>query len=230
MHELLASFSTWGAALTLCCFDIFLWLQKKTHLAIFNPLLLSAMAIGCLLLALRIPYDSYRESASILSWLLLPATVSLAIPLSEQWPLLRKNAVPILAGIVCGCLTSLCCIFLLVKIFHLDSATAVSLLPKSVTTAIGADVSAELGGIPALTVVIIILTGIAGNLMAPLLCRIFRIKSAVARGIAIGACSHAIGTARALEMGEQEGAMSGLAIAVSGIFTAILSPLAVRLL
>lgn len=229
MSELLTGSATWGTFLTVGCFGLFFLLQKKVKKAWCNPLLFSSILIGALLLLGNIPYAQYKETSSILSWLLLPATVSLAIPLYEQWALLKKHWLAILCGIGAGVITSLVCVVVLAKLFHLDTALAVSLLPKSVTTAIGADVSAELGGIPALTVVVIILTGIVGNMLAPFLCRAFGLRSAVARGIAIGTASHAIGTTKALEMGEVEGAMSGLAIAVAGIMTAVLVPLAARL-
>ena len=166
----------------------------------------------------------------MLTYLLFPATVSLAIPLYEQWALLRKNLLAILAGIASGVVTSLGSILLLAWLFQLDAVSAVSLLPKSVTTAIGVDISAELGGIAALTTAVIVLTGIIGNLTAVGLCKVLRITNPIAKGIAIGASSHAIGTSKALEIGEIEGAMSSLSIAVAGILTAMLCPFAVRLL
>lgn len=229
MRDLLAASSSWGTVLTISCFGLFFLLQKRVKKAWCNPLLFASVFIGALLLVSGIPYAQYRETSSVLSWLLLPATVSLAIPLYEQWHLLKTHWRAILCGICSGVATSLLCVILLARLFRLDSALAISLLPKSVTTAIGADVSAELGGIPALTVVVIILTGIVGNMLAPFLCRTFGLSHAVARGIAIGTASHAIGTTRALEMGEIEGAMSGLAIAVAGIMTAFLMPLAAKL-
>ena len=230
MTEFLSNSSTWGAVLTVVCFCLFFLLQKCLRAAWCNPLLLSCILIGAFLLTGQIPYAEYTRTSSFLSWLLLPATVSLAIPLYEQWEPLRKNLPAILCGIAAGVCTSLVCTLLLARLFRLDAEIAVSILPKSVTTAIGADVSRELGGIPALTVVLIILTGIVGNMTAPALCRLFRLKSPVARGIAIGSASHAIGTAKALELGEVEGAMSSLSIAVSGVLTAFLCPLAASLL
>ncbi len=230
MTEILENSATWGAVLTVGCYCLFFLLQKRVRDAWCNPLLLSCILIGAFLLTGQISYAEYTRTSSFLSWLLLPATVSLAIPLYEQWELLRKNLAAILCGIAAGVCTSLICTLVLTKFFHLDAQIAVSILPKSVTTAIGADVSRELGGIPALTIVLIILTGIVGNMMAPTLSRWFRLRSAIARGIAIGSASHAIGTAKALEMGEVEGAMSSLSIAVSGVLTAFLCPIAARFL
>lgn len=228
MSELLTDSSTWGTVLTVGCYCLFYLLQRRVRAAWCNPLLLSCILIGAFLLTGGVPYTEYARTSSLLSWLLLPATVSLAIPLYEQWELLRKNLTAIFGGIVAGVITSLFCTVLLARLFRLDTQLAVSILPKSVTSAIGADVSRELGGIPALTVVLIILTGIVGNMMAPTLCRWFRLKSPISRGIAVGSASHAIGTAKALEMGEIEGAMSSLSIAVSGIMTAFLCPLVSR--
>ena len=155
---------------------------------------------------------------------MLPATVSLAIPLYEKLDLLRKNAAAILAGITVGTLLSLGSAFVLALMLKLEHIQYVTLLPKSVTTAISMDVSAELGGIAALTGAIVILTGIAGNLLAESVCKWFHITDPIAKGIGIGTSSHAIGTSKALEMGEVEGAMSGLAIAVAGVLTAVLCP------
>jgi putative effector of murein hydrolase len=161
---------------------------------------------------------------------MLPATISLAIPLYEKWELLQKNAVAILSGILAGVLTSLGSIVAMAWILKLDRAQAVTLLPKSVTTAIGMDVAAELGGMAALCGAVIIITGIIGNVLAETICKLFRITDPMAKGIAIGTSSHAGGTAKALEMGQVEGAMGGLAIAVAGVLTAFLTPLAANLL
>ncbi len=230
MPEFLSGSSTWGALLSAACFGLFWLIQKKTGKVWCNPLLMSSILIGAFLMTGNIPYEQYRETSSVLSWLLLPATVSLAVPLYEQWALLKKHWAAILSGIVAGVITSLLCAVLLAKAFRLDYSVAVSFLPKSVTSAIGADVSGELGGIPSLTVVLIILTGIVGNMLARSLCRAFRLKDAISRGVAIGTAAHAIGTVKALEMGEVEGAMGALSIAMAGILTAFLSPLAAMLL
>ena len=224
MTEFLSNSATWGTVLTLACFALFDLLRRKVRAGWCNPLLLSTLAISALLLLCRVPYADYKATSSVLSWLLLPATVSLAVPLYEQWPLLRKNIAAILGGIAAGVLASLACLTMLALLFHMEPQYAVCFLPKSVTTAIGADISAELSGLPALTIVLIILTGIVGNLLAPVLCRVFHLNNAIARGIAIGTASHAIGTSRALEMGQAEGAMSSLSIAVAGVLTALLCP------
>ena len=230
MSELLAQGAVWGVLLTLGAFALGTFLQRKTRRAWCNPLLLGSLFVILFLRLCRIPYPDYQASAAPVSYLLLPATVSLAVPLYEQWEALRKNAAAILSGIAAGVLVSLGAVLALAWAFRMDRAAAVSLLPKSVTTAIGADVSGELGGIPALTTAVIILTGIFGNLTAQAVCRLFRVTDPVAKGVGVGSAAHAIGTARALEMGPVEGAMSSLSIAVAGILTALLCPLAVNLL
>lgn len=230
MTELLTQGAVWGVLLTLGAFALGAFLQKKTRRVWCSPLLLGSLFVILFLQLCKIPYPDYQASAQPVSYLLLPATVSLAVPLYEQWEALRKNAAAILSGIAAGVLVSLGAILVLAWAFHMDRAAAASLLPKSVTTAIGTDVSGEVGGIPALTTAVIILTGIFGNLAAGTVCRWFRITDPVAKGVGIGSAAHAIGTARALEMGPVEGAMSSLSIAVAGILTALLCPLAVNLL
>lgn len=230
MTEFLNTSAVWGTVLTLAAFALGTFLHRKTKAAWCNPLLWGSLFVIIVLSVLKIPYPDYKESASVLTYLLFPATVSLAVPLYEQWELLKKNLPAILTGIGAGVLTSVGSILLLAWVFRLDAASAVSLLPKSVTTAIGVDVSTELGGIPALTTAAIILTGIMGNLLAVSLCKLLRIKNPIARGIAIGTSSHAIGTSKALEMGQIEGAVSSLSIAVAGILTAVLCPMVTNLL
>ena len=221
MIDYLNTSAVWGTALTLAAFALGTFLHRKTKAAWCNPLLWGSIFVIIVLSGLKIPYPDYKGSAAPLTYLLFPATVSLAVPLYEQWELLKKNVLAILAGIAAGVVTSIGSILLLAWLFWLDAASAVSLLPKSVTTAIGVDVSTELGGIPALTTAVIILTGIVGNLLAVSLCKLLRITNPIARGIAIGTSSHAIGTSKALEIGQVEGAMSSLSIVVTGIFSVI---------
>lgn len=230
MFDFLRTSSAWGVVVTMAAFALGTFIHRKTKATWCNPLLLGSVFVIVFLSVLDISYPDYKQSAAPLTYLLFPATVSLAVPLYEQWELLSKNALAIFVGIVSGVMTSIGSILLLAWVFHMDTAYGVSLLPKSVTTAIGADVSAELGGIPALTTAAIILTGIVGNLLSVGLCRILRITNPIARGIAVGTSSHAIGTSKALEIGQIEGAMSGLSIAVAGVLTAVLCPLAVNLL
>ena len=169
----------------------------------------------------HIDYDAYNEGARYLSWLLTPATVCLAIPLYEEFELLKSNVRAVMCGIISGVLTSLITILVLALFFGLTHEEYVTLLPKSITTAIGMGVSEELGGYVTITVAVIIITGVIGNILAEFICKIFRIEEPIAKGIAIGSAAHAIGTAKAMEIGEVEGAMSSLSIAVAGILTVV---------
>lgn len=224
LSDFLSRSAVWGVLLTLAAFALGTLLNHRTGKAILNPLLLGSIFVIVFLSVLHLPYADYQASAAPVNYLLLPATVSLAIPLYEKLDLLRKNAAAILAGITVGTLLSLGSAFVLALVLKLEHTQYVTLLPKSVTTAISMDVSAELGGIAALTGAIVILTGIAGNLLAESVCKWFHITDPIAKGIGIGTSSHAIGTSKALQMGEVEGAMSGLAIAVAGVLTAVLCP------
>ena len=230
LNEFLQTSSMWGVGLTLGAFALGTLVNRVTKKAVFNPLLLGSLAVIGVLTLLRIPYAAYQASAAPVSWLLLPATVSLAVPLYEKWTLLRKNAVAILAGIAAGTVVSLGTVLVMVWALGLDHAQFVTLLPKSVTTAISMDIAAELGGMAALTGALVILTGIVGALLAEGVFRVFGITDPIAKGIGIGSAAHAVGTAKALEMGEVEGAMSGLAIAVAGILTALLCPVVANLI
>jgi len=225
MSEFLLSIPTWGVALTLGFFALGTFINKKTGQAIFNPLLLGSLFVILFLSLVQIPVAKYKESVQIISYLLLPATVSLAVPLYEQWQILKKNALAILCGIAAGSLTSMLSVVALGALLKLDPALTASMMPKSVTTAIGVEVAAELGGIGSLAGALIVLTGILGNLSATALCRIAGLHDPVARGVAIGTGSHAVGTAKALQMGPVEGAISGLSIAVAGVLTAIICPI-----
>ncbi len=212
-----------GVALSLLAYALGVVLKKKFKLGIFNPLLISIAATILVIVFGKVDYEVYHEGAKYLSYLLTPATVCLAIPLYEQWELLKKNVIAVIAGLVTGTITSLTTVFVLALICRLSHEEYVTLLPKSITTAIGMGVSEELGGYVAITVAVIIITGVLGNMLGETICKVFRITEPISKGLAMGASSHAIGTAKAMEMGEIEGAMSSLAIAVSGILTVLLS-------
>ena len=224
MAEFIGSIGVWGVTVTLAAFALGTWLNKKTGQAIFNPLLLGSIFVIIFLSLVQIPFAEYKQSVSVLNYLLLPATVSLAVPLYEQWLPMKKNAKAVLCGILAGSLTSMVSIIAISWVMKLDPVLSASLMPKSVTTAIGAEVAQELGGLSSLAGGIIVLTGIIGNLSAAAMCRICKLHDPIARGVAIGTASHAIGTERALQMGRVEGAVSSLSIAVAGILTAALCP------
>lgn len=221
MNQWMADSATAGVVISLIAYGIGTMAKKKWKLAIMNPLLLSIVLVIGFLAVFRIEYESYNASAKYLSYLLTPATVSLAIPLYEKLELLRKNVTAIFVGILSGVLTSLVSVFVMSLLFRLSHEAYVTLLPKSITTAIGMGVSEELGGCVTISVAVIIVTGVLGNMTAELICKVFRIRNAISRGIAIGTASHAIGTTKAMEMGEIEGAMSSLAIVVAGLCTVV---------
>lgn len=221
MNELVLSSATIGVALSIAAYEIGVFLKQKTNSAIFNPLLVSIILVMAFLVIFRIDYESYNSSAKYLSYLLTPATVSLAIPLYQQLELLKKNFTAIMLGILSGVLTSAGVILAMSILFGLSHEEYVTLLPKSITTAIGMGVSEELGGYVTITVAVIIVTGILGNIIGEMVCKVFRIKNPISRGLALGTSAHAIGTAKAMEMGEVEGAMSSLAIVVAGLCTVI---------
>ncbi len=210
-----------GVTLSLLAYIAGSLLKKKFKLGVFNPLLISIVISIGVLVAGDIDYEVYNEGAKYLSYLLTPATVCLAIPLYEQWELLKKNVKAVVAGLVAGVITSITTVFVLSLIMGLSHEEYVTLLPKSITTAIGMGVSEELGGYVTITVAVIIVTGVLGNIMGELVCKIFKINEPISKGLAFGSASHAIGTAKAMEIGEIKGAMSSLAIAVSGILTVL---------
>lgn len=221
MSEIFEKSVFFGVFITLFSYEIGSAVKRKWKWPIFNPLLIAIILTMLFLTLFRIDYDVYNEGAKYISFLLTPATICLAVPLYEQLELLKKNYKAVLAGILSGVLATLCSILLLALLFRLDHESYVTLLPKSITTAIGMGVSEELGGYVPVTVAVIIITGVVGNMFAEAVCRIFRIHEPIAKGIAIGTSSHAIGTAKAMEMGDVEGAMSSLSIVVSGILTVV---------
>jgi predicted murein hydrolase (TIGR00659 family) len=219
-----------GVAISLAAYEIGRLLQARFRLAVLNPLLIAiALTLGTVAL-LEVDYESYYNGAKYLSYLLTPATVSLAVPLYEQVALLKRNARALAAGILSGIFASLASVLILAKLFRLSHVQYVTLLPKSITTAIGMGVSESLGGLVPVTAAVIIITGILGNVLAEGIFRLFGIRARVAKGLALGTAAHAIGTARAMEIGEVEGAMSSLAITVCGILTAAAASFFARLM
>ena len=225
MAEFASNSLFFGAFLSLAAYGVGVFLRSRWKFALFNPLLVAIVLVVAFLVGFKIDYATYMEGARYISFLLTPATVCLAVPLYQQFSLLKKNAKAVLLGIAAGTLASLCVILGLCVLFHLDHTMYVTLLPKSITTAIGIGVSEELGGIQSLTVVVIIITGVLGNIFAELICKVFRITDPIAQGVGIGTSTHAVGTARAMEMGEIQGAMSGLSIVVAGLMTVVVANL-----
>lgn len=221
MTDFLQNAAYFGVMISLGTYMIGLYLARKLKSPFINPLLISIILTIIILIIFSIDYDCYYISAKSISYLLTPATVCLSIPLYNQLNLLKDNWKAIIAGTFSGVLTSLTCILAIAVIFNLGHTEYVTLLPKSITTAIGIGVSEELKGDVQITAAVIIMTGIFGNIVAELVCKIFKIKEPIAKGIAIGTSSHAIGTAKAMDIGETEGSMSSLSIVVSGLLTII---------
>lgn len=221
MVEFFAESTFFGAVISILAYWIGTLIQKKWKYAIFNPMLIAIILIILFLTVLGIDYDVYNRGAEYITYFLTPATVCFAIPLYEQYERLKKNWRALLTGSLAGVLASLTSILLLSMLFGLTHEQYVSLLPKSITTAIGIALSGELGGIPTLTVAAIMITGVFGNICARALCRLFRIREPAAVGLAIGAAAHAIGTVLAREIGEEEGAISSLSIVVCGLLTVL---------
>lgn len=230
MRDLILQTSFFGVLLSVLTYFIGLWIKRKFRHPLLNPLLIAMVLTVTCLVIFKVDYESYMASARYLSVLLTPATVCLAIPLYEQLHMLKANPAAIMLGVVAGVLSGLGCILLLSIVFGLTHVEYVTLLPKSITTAIGMALSEELGGIPSITTAAIIITGIMGNVFAEGILKLARVHEPLARGLAIGTASHAMGTAKAIELGEVEGAMSGLAIAVAGLMTVVGASLFANLL
>ena len=221
MKELIESSVFIGVLISLASYGIGMWLKKKTGLSFMNPLLVSIILVIIFLQVSGVSYQTYAAGANAISLLLTPATICLAVPLYQQFNLLKKNWKAVVAGVVSGVVSSLVCILLLALLFKFDHQTYVTFLPKSITTAIGMGVTEELGGYVSLAVVVIVITGVIGNVIAEGVLKLFRIEEPIAKGIAIGSSSHAVGTAKAMEIGPIEGAMSSLSIVVCGLLTVI---------
>ena len=219
MKEFVCNSMFFGVTLSLAAYAVGILAKRRLKLFIFNPLLVAIALTITVLLVSGIEYDAYNSSAKYLSYLLTPATICLAIPLYEQYKLLKKNFTAIIVGIASGVLTSLTTIFLMALLFKLGHYEYITLLPKSITTAIGIGLSQELEGYVSITVASIMITGLFGNIAGDIICKVCGIKHPVARGIAIGTSAHVMGTAKALQMGQIEGAMSSLSIAVAGCMT-----------
>ncbi|WP_210409231.1 LrgB family protein [Methanococcoides sp. NM1] len=233
MSELISSLvrsPIFGIGLSLLTFYAGSLLYKKTGSPLLNPLVLSMLVIMALLLSFHITFDDYNRGGQFISFFLGPATVILAVPLYKKISIFKENVIPILAGIIVGSTAGIVSIIVMCKMFGLDHLLSISMIPKSVTTPIGIEISNQLGGLPSITVAGIIFTGIAGILLGPLICKLFRIEDKVAIGIAIGTSSHALGTTKAVEIGEAEGAMSGLAIGIAGLVTVFLAPILAKIL
>ena len=224
MRDLFATSAYLGVFLSLAAFWLGRLIHKKYPHPIANPLLIAGLTVIAVLLAAHIDYDDYARGAEILNYMLPPATICFALPLYEQFSIVRKNAKALVIGITAGVLISLASLFALSLLFRFDHLIYVSLLPKSVTTAFGIALTQQNEGYVALTSLGITITGIFGNIAAETILKIAKIEEPVAKGVAIGTSSHVIGTTRALEIGELEGAVSSLSLIIAGILTVLFAP------
>ena len=230
MAEFFQELSLFPLVLTLSAFQFGRWCQKKGKHPLLNPLLIAVLVVIGVLLLLGFDLERYQTGMKSISWLLTPATVCLALPLYQQIKVLKKDLAAIFAGIIAGTVSCLGFIVLFGALFRLDGAITVSLLPKSITTAIAIVLSENNGGMVALTSAAILITGLIGNAAGPVLCKLFHFRNPIAQGVAIGTAAHALGTVRATEMGAVQGAVSSLSLVVAGVLTVILFPLACMLL
>ena len=212
-----------GISISIVAYAIGVFLNKKTKSAFFNPLLISYMIIISILILFKIPLSSYNEGGDIINMFLSPATAVLAITIYRQKALIKDNLLPIIIGTLVGSTSSLLIVYFSCKLLHLDEVIISSLLPKSITTPLALSVSTASGGIGAITVLAVIVTGVSGNILAPLLIKLFHFNSEIVQGIAIGTSSHAVGTSKAIELGEKQGALSSVALTFSGIITVVLA-------
>ena len=212
-----------GAGLTVLTYEVGVWTNQKLKTPLANPLLIADILIIAILLIFHIPYENYAEGGKVIELFLAPATAVLAVKIYDEIKLLKENWLPVLLGAAVGSAVSMGCVYAMCRLFLLEDTILRSLLPKSVTTAIAVPISTQNGGVAAITVAALMITGILGAVLAPAFIKLFRVNNPIAAGVAIGTSSHALGTTKALEIGDIEGAMSGIAIGVAGLVTVIYS-------
>ncbi len=230
VSDFLTNSTSFGLFISLACYWIATIVYRKTRFFLFAPLLVACALVIIFLVVFKVPYESYLKGANFLYYLMTPCTVALAIPLYRQFSKLKDNALAIILGIIAGVLANGLFIFAFCLIFKINHTEYVSILPKSITTPIGIALSNQNGGIESVTILLITIAGNMANIFGVIFCKIFRIKEPVAQGVACGTSGHAMGTAKALEMGEVQGAMSGLSIAVCGLLTVVILPFFVNLI
>jgi predicted murein hydrolase (TIGR00659 family) len=230
MNDFLAQFTYFGMALSIFAYFIGFYIQKKFRHPLLNPLLIAIILVCGILVLFQINYETYNKTASYITYFLTPATVCLAVPLYRQVEILKRNFVAILAGIFCGCIAHLAVIAGLGYLLHVDKVLILSLLSKSVTTPIALGITGEIGGIGSVTVLGVMIAGLMGAVLGPKILGLFHVKLPTSQGLALGTASHAVGTSKAIELGEIQAAMSSLAIVVTGILTVILVPIYLQLI
>lgn len=228
MKELFAT-PIFALLISILAYEIGIYINRKTKIALFNPLMIAILLVIVTLLVLKIPLEDYKKGGDFISMFLTPATVILAVPLYKNMNSLKKDYIAIFGGVIIGCITAIVSVWALAKAFGLPRELLASLIPKSITTPLGIELSNQIEGIPSVTVATIIITGIFGAVFAQWVLKICRITDKTAKGIAIGTSAHALGTTKAVELGETEGAMSGLAIGLAGLVTVIVATVLFRI-
>ena len=229
MAELL-SIGILPVVLTLFAYQVGVLCQKKFKLPIFNPILIGMIIVIVTLKVTGLGTGEYQQGVKLISWLMTPATVCLAIPMYEQIQALRKNLKAILVGVAAGALSCLTVLLVTCLVLHFDRNLTVSLLPKGITAAIGVSLTELFGGTPSITTLGISVTGIGGNMFGVAFCKLFKITDPIAQGVAFGTGAHVIGTAKANELSPLTGAVSSLSLVVAGLLTALLFPVIVNVI
>lgn len=209
-------------ALCIISYQFGLFVYRKTKIQVLNPLFIAILCIIAIMHFFDISLETFNNGGAMISMLLCPATMMLAIPMYRQRETIKKNLFPIAVGTFVGSIVSMGSIYLICKYMGISDEIAMSLLPKSTTTPIAIEISSTVGGIPALTVASVIITGILGSILFPPIIKKFNIKNSIASGIAIGTASHALGSARAVEIGETEAALAGIAVGVAGMISVLI--------
>ncbi len=210
-----------GFTICVIAYHISVKTKAKFNYPFVNPMIIAAIIIIGFLTLFRIPLENFMNGANFIAMFLAPATAALALSMFRQLKTIKKNLIPILTGSIAGVVSALTSIILLCKVFNLDETVTASLVPKSITTAIATELSTQLGGMPPVTVAAVIVTGIFGAIMSPYLEKWGKINNSIATGLAIGASSHALGTTKAIEMGDTEGSLSGIAVGLCGLITVL---------
>ncbi len=210
---------------TVCVISYHIGVKTKARFnyPIINPLVIATIICISIIMLFRIPLENFMNGANVIAMFLAPATAALALSIYRQIKIIKKNLIPILVGCTVGSISAITSVIVLCKVFGLSDEITLSLIPKSITTAIAADLSASLGGIPSITVAAVMVTGLFGTIMSPYFIKWFRINNSVAAGLAIGASCHALGTSKAIEIGEVEGSLSGIAVGLCGLITVLVS-------
>lgn len=214
-----------GITLSIISYLLFVKIQKKTNISLLNPLLLSGLFIIVILSIFNIDYDTYNEGGEIISMLITPATVSLALPLYKNLDLIKKNTKVILSSILFGIIVHALVLIILTMILRPNLDLVKSLIPKSITTAIAIDLTKSLGGIKEITVASVVITGVLGSAISPILNKMFKVDNDKSIGLALGASAHAVGTGKAACTNTTQGSFSSVALILTGLFTVLLAPI-----